>query len=342
MGDIYRQYNGGDLFEFTQDLEKPDIAHVDCPSNFELPHNTEVVDFYQQPNPRSLNQRQDLPISAGQQFVADSQKFADSPPDNDILSDLLEGLTDKELQVNLNPGSFQFNPNSPKCSSQEDPFDLHGNDIEYVDINDSPGTSSQSNEYTELTEDHASSLAPKIHPDEYDNSQIVINNQENVPTTSVQDPATGAFYEVTNTELSTFLHKKGKKQVEEPKMSQREIDQLVRRFCIPREMNFVNKDDARRLVNSNFPIKRVEKKAMKRTAETKKLLDQFACLLCPITQNHQRKFARKEDLKRHYHQHLSFVRFHCNICDYKISRVDHMKTHMATCHNGSRNFTKYD
>ena len=75
-----------------------------------------MVDFYQQPNPRSLNQRQDLPISAGQQFVADSQKFADSPPDNDILSDLLEGLTDKELQVNLNPGSFQFNPTRVKIS----------------------------------------------------------------------------------------------------------------------------------------------------------------------------------------------------------------------------------
>ena len=139
----------------------------------------------------------------------------------------------------------------------------------------------------------------------------------------------GAFYEVTNTELSQFLYKKGSKRIETPKMTQREIDQLVRRFCIPREMNFVNAgkfdyrtiflqltstlDDAKRLVKSGFTIKRVEKKAMKRTAGTKKALDQYSCLICPLTQGHPRKFARKEDLKRHYHQHLS-VSF-SSLCD---------------------------
>ena len=131
-------------------------------------------------------------------------------------------------------------------------------------------------------------------------------------------------------------------------------------------MLIINSDDAKRLVKSGYTIKRVEKKTMKKTAKKTTHVKvactdapgDYKCLLCPLTQNEERSFSRKEDLKRHYHQHLSvsvifcgiliqsfqFVRFECNFpgCSYKISRVDHMKTHMNNCHGGSSNFTKHD
>ena len=52
-------------------------------------------------------------------------------------------------------------------------------------------------------------------------------------------PRTKTSFEVSNTDLAKFLREKGRKQTEEPKLSEIEIKQLIRRFCIPREMNFV-------------------------------------------------------------------------------------------------------
>merc|ERR1712227_582152 len=298
--DKMTDYYGEDLYDFAQNLSKADITHVDCPNNFEIPHDatTDLVNLDLTPNPRSLNNINHTK-TAGEQFVSEENLQNNDYSNKDLMEIL--GLTDKEVEANLNPDQFhEFDQNSQKCASLEEPLDLHNDQIEYEFNDSSPGSSKDYLEFKhDATDDHASSP---------------------VPTTTLKDPASGAFYEITNTELSNFLHSRGKKRVEEPKMTQREIDQLVRRFCIPREMNFVNSDDAKRLVKSGYNIKRVEKKEMKRTADTKKTLDQFACLLCPITQGHSRKFARKEDLKRHYHQHLSFVRFHCNFanCDYKI------------------------
>ena len=64
-------------------------------------------------------------------------------------------------------------------------MDLHGNDIEYVDAPGPSPSGHQDFQQYDGTEDHASSLAPQI-PEGYDNSQIVIDNQENVPTTTIK------------------------------------------------------------------------------------------------------------------------------------------------------------
>merc|ERR1711892_70297 len=93
----------------------------------------------------------------------------------------------------------------------------------------------------ELQQDHS-------YPD------ICIDNSENVPSTRIKCPQTNTFYEVNNTDLVKFLREKGRKQTDKPKLSEVEIKQLIRRFCIPREMNFIGPDDAKKLVNSGYKI----------------------------------------------------------------------------------------
>lgn len=282
------------------------------------------------------------------QFV-DSVPNADGnlPLDDSWMNNIL-GLNDAEIEYNLNPD--QPRPISKSCQVDEEIRNLH--DTSYDQQYDEPGTSG-------TYDNHVDQLVPAELQQGYllkpvDNSQAIIDNSENVPTTTIKCPQTKTMFEVSNTDLAKFLREKGRKHTEEPKLSEIEIKQLVRRFCIPREMNFVGSDDAKRLVKSGYNIKRVEKKTMKKTSKKTSLAlvqvgssdasEPYKCLLCPLTQNEERSFSRKEDLKRHYHQHLSFVRFECNFpgCTYKISRVDHMKTHMKNCHGDSQNFTKHD
>lgn len=292
--------------------------------------------------------------SLGTRFVDNAPSANVNSLDDKMLDDFLNGLTDAETEYNLNPDQSQ--PSNKSCQLDEGIQNLH--DTSYEQQYDEAGTSgTYDNHVEQLVAQPELQQGYLLKP--VDNSQVaIIDNSENVPTTTIKCPRTKTSFEVSNTDLAKFLREKGRKQTEEPQLSDIEIKQLIRRFCIPREMNFVGLDDAKRLVKacgdkaSSFKIKRVEKKTMKKT--TKKTThvqavstdasEHYKCLLCPLTQNEERSFSRKEDLKRHYHQHLSFVRFECNFpgCSYKISRVDHMKTHMNNCHGGSSNFTKHD
>ena len=57
-------------------------------------------------------------------------------------------------------------------------------------------------------------------------------------------------------------------------------------------------DDAQDIIDSDFEVKNVP---LRNRSDKGKYL----CKFCPITQKHQRGFDRKEDMKRHYHQHLN-------------------------------------
>ena len=56
--------------------------------------------------------------------------------------------------------------------------------------------------------------------------------------------------------------------------------------------------DAQDIIDSDFEVKNVP---LRNRADHGKYL----CKFCPITQKHKRGFERKEDMKRHYHQHLN-------------------------------------
>jgi len=257
-------------------------------------------------------------------------------------------ISSQEIQMNYDHDWSSGHYTSKSCRVEEPIANLH-DELDYYE--EQPGSSGIIHDMHHQTDDHIGNIVSLTE-------EPIIDNSENVPTTSIQCPQTKQYFDIPNTELTKFLNEKGKRKQEIPQMTEEEIKQLVRKFCIPREMSFVDQNDAKKLIKSGFHIKRVEKKIMKRQGKGKQVkrlnphdceLDHsekmdFHCLICPLTQNETRSFSRKEDLKRHYHQHLSFVRFECNFpgCTYKISRVDHMKTHMANCHNGSNDFTKHD
>jgi len=353
-----------DLYEYAQELDGQDSSYLIDVSSHKVHHGDEQSNFgaefgvIEHGESNNLSPASVQPTSPpasqsslGTHFL-DIAENADGIRRDDKWMDQfisgLPGLTDAEMEYNFNPDQTQ--PSNKQCQVDEGIQNLHDETYEQQ-YDDVAGTSS-------TYDNHVEQLVPPELQQGYllkpvDNSQVaIIDNSENVPTTTIKCPRTKTSFEVSNTDLAKFLREKGRKQTEEPKLSEIEIKQLIRRFCIPREMNFVGLDDAKRLVKSGYTIKRVEKKTMKKTAKKTTHVKvactdapgDYKCLLCPLTQNEERSFSRKEDLKRHYHQHLSFVRFECNFpgCSYKISRVDHMKTHMNNCHGGSSNFTKHD
>merc|ERR1739838_81435 len=357
-------YGATDLWEYSNQLEKDDVPidpmgiHHGESSNLESPESTQPLS----PILPQVNQEP----SIGSAFV---QNAPNQPVDLDdvdaqlfsMLEDMKnkDEITQQEIQLNYDDDFIERNYNNKACTEEESISDLYENQEYHASCPpcfEQPHSSGIIHDMPPYhmphqTDDHVDQLVSLTE------TPIILDNSENVPTTSIQCPNTKQFFDIPNTELVKFLHEKGKKKQETPQMTDEEIKQLIRRFCIPREMGYVDQDDAKKLVNSGFKIKRVEKKIMKKQGKkfVKRQIpydqasDQseemnFHCLICPLTQNDTRSFSRKEDLKRHYHQHLSFVRFECNFpgCTYSISRVDHMKTHMKNCHNGSNDFTKHD
>jgi len=145
-------------------------------------------------------------------------------------------------------------------------------------------------------------------------------------TTTVADPMNASnHYSVDKTQLSEFLKANGRQVSGRKRKSKEEIERLVKRFCDPKELDYCTENDARDIIESDFEVKNVP---LRNRSDKGKYL----CKFCPITQNHARGFERKEDMKRHYHQHLNYVRFSCKHCEYKNARTDHMKNHMKKCH----------
>jgi len=145
-------------------------------------------------------------------------------------------------------------------------------------------------------------------------------------TTVLQDPLHASnHYSVDKVQLSNFLKENGRQVSGRKRKSKEEIDRLVKRFCDPKELDYCTESDAQDIIDSDFEVKNVP---LRNRADFGKYL----CKFCPLTQNHKRGFDRKEDMKRHYHQHLNYVRFSCKHCEYKNARTDHMKNHMKKCH----------
>lgn len=145
---------------------------------------------------------------------------------------------------------------------------------------------------------------------------------------TIQDPMASmkSYFDVEPAVLSSFLNKHGKPVSGPLPKTKEQIQTLVARFCDVKELEYLNKDDAEAIVNSGFvEIKTIPIKNCKEHGK-------FQCQFCPITQGHERGFDRKEDIKRHNHQHLNYARFSCKYCDYHNSRTDHMKNHMGKCH----------
>jgi len=345
-------YEGEDLFDYTHQLEKDDVSndpmgiHHGVSSNLESPESNKAVS----PFSSQYNQESSLGTTFVQSATSQQVEFANADADIfSILEDMKkqDQISTQEIQMNYQHDFSSGHFTDKSCSVEEPISNLHEDEPYYEDL---PGCSGIMHDMPRQTDDHIDQIINLTE-------EPIIDNRENVPTTSIQCPTTKQYFDIPNTELTKFLNEKGKKKQELPQMTEAEIKQLIRKFCIPREMSFVDKNDAKKLVESGYQIKRVEKKIMKK--QGKKFVKRqspldctsdhsgdmnFHCLLCPLTQGETRSFSRKEDLKRHYHQHLSFVRFECNVpgCTYKISRVDHMKTHMKNCHNESNNFIKHD
>jgi hypothetical protein len=147
-----------------------------------------------------------------------------------------------------------------------------------------------------------------------------------VPLTTIVDPLnSNNHYQVDKQKLSDFLTVHGKQVSGRKRKSKEEIERLIKRFCDPKELEYCSENDAHDILNSDFEVKNVPLRGRSE-------IGKYSCKFCPITQKHERGFDRKEDMKRHYHQHLNFVRFSCKHCEYKNARTDHMKNHMKKCH----------
>jgi len=145
-------------------------------------------------------------------------------------------------------------------------------------------------------------------------------------TTTVPDPMNANnHYSVDKMQLSLFLKENGRQVSGRKRKSKEEIERLIKRFCDPKELDYCTANDAQDIIDSDVEVKNVP-------LRNRSDKGRYLCKFCPITQKHERGFDRKEDMKRHYHQHLNYVRFSCKHCEYKNARTDHMKNHMKKCH----------
>ena len=70
-----------------------------------------------------------------------------------------------------------------------------------------------------------------------------------------------------------------------------------------KEINLLNLVHARDICNSgHVDVKNVPLRGCA-------IKGKFMCMFCPIIQDHERGFDRKEDIKRHNHQHLNVSSF---------------------------------
>jgi len=126
----------------------------------------------------------------------------------------------------------------------------------------------------------------------------------------------------------------------------KQVDEIKNKFCNKHELRKMGEKQTEMCKWANFLLKKdVVHPVALRKNHNRKLDDdmKFRCIFCPkmddIYGEHvKRWFARKEDLVRHYKQHLEVKNVQCSVqgCTYKCTRKDHLKRHIENKHSATK------
>ena len=174
------EYQGGDLWEYGNEfgvfgnpLEKDAVPndmmgiHHGDSSNLDSPSNIES-----NKSPSPLSSQHNGPTTMGSQFLLDAEATIES---------MVEGmhqrkeLSTQEVQMNYQHDFESGYWTDKSCSVEEQVSDLH--ELDYYDVQ--PGPSGIMHDMPHQTDDHVDQLVNLTE-------EPIIDNSENVPTTSIQ------------------------------------------------------------------------------------------------------------------------------------------------------------
>ena len=177
------EYQGGDLWEFGMFGNPPEkdeisndmmgIHHGDS-SNLESPSNLEPSKSASPFSSQKYDCQYNQPTTLGSQFILEADATIESYVDG---MHQRKELSTQEVQMNYQHNfDSGFWTNKTSCSVDEPESDLHG-ELDYYDIQ--PSSSGIMHDMPHQTDEHVDQLLNLTE-------EPIIDNSENVPTTSIQ------------------------------------------------------------------------------------------------------------------------------------------------------------
>jgi len=163
----------------------------------------------------------------------------------------------------------------------------------------------------------------------------------------VEDPLTHTTYYISETKLSKLLQEHGslisnnKNFFPGNSMAafgsiKQQKHNIIEKFCNAKSLASCTENDVRELIRLKVNITPVTNRDAYGTENGihRGQPSCYKCVICAVIDPAaQPKFlGNKENLKRHYHRHLEYKRFHCTLCNMGFFRKDNTRRHISKEH----------